>query len=91
MVTTVPALAHQLEYHRLRLAKNEDDGIAAWSFAFDHAWDDRLLDQCRQMLSGIKADSVNLSPTNRMKCEVYPQDQLHINLISRGCEYDVPR
>jgi hypothetical protein len=57
---TVPVLAHQLEYHRLHLARHEDAGIDTWSVFFDHAWDAPLLDHCRRLLFGIKSNTAEL-------------------------------
>ena len=35
-MNSISPLAHQVEYYRLRLAQNEDDGIRAWSVAAKH-------------------------------------------------------
>lgn len=56
----ISPIAHQLEYHRLHLAQDERAGIDAWSVAFDLAWDARLLDQCRQLLFGIKSTALSV-------------------------------
>lgn len=57
---TIPALTHQLEYHRLHIAINESAGIDAWSIAFDLAWGARLLDRCRQLLFGVRSTELSL-------------------------------
>lgn len=54
------AVPYQIEYLRLLVEDAGEQALLLWSRHFDFVWDARLLDQCRQMIAGIKS-SGNLS------------------------------
>jgi hypothetical protein len=56
---------HQVEFHRLHLFQDERAGIDTWSIAFDHAWDARLIDQCRRLLAGARSSRPDLTAHSR--------------------------
>lgn len=58
----IPSIPHQLEYHRLQIALDEQEGIRQWAREFVYAREAGLLDHCRQLLIGMKNLNHALSP-----------------------------
>ncbi len=57
----IPAIAHELEYHRLALQQDEAGAIERWARQFVLAREAGLLVDCRQLLSGIQQSGLSLS------------------------------
>lgn len=56
---TPPAdVVYQSEYIRLLAERQEEEALTLWARRFDMAWVERLLDRCRQMLTGVKSGGV---------------------------------
>lgn len=67
-----PIIAHRIEYDRLALAVEGDEGLRRWAHRFERAWLDGRTDECRQLLIGIKGSGISLSDTSRatvLRCQ----------------------
>ncbi len=64
-VAPAPAIAHRVEYDRLALTVEGDDGLRRWTRRFERAWFEGRADECRQLLIGIKGSGIDLAPTGR--------------------------
>jgi len=70
--TSPPAFAHQIEYFRLAIARDDHDGLYRWADRFVHAWMDNAVEECRLLLTGIKRSDVRLSPHSQaiaLRCQ----------------------
>jgi len=65
-------IAHRIEYDRLAIAADGDQGLRRWAHRFERAWFDGRADECRQLLIGIKGSGVSLSPAGKatvLRCQ----------------------